>query len=435
MKPTMRLSLYRNHILRFSSIVLLATWALVCSADRGKLQNRNELERQRKQKEREIAQTKKRLAETNQKEKKTLAYLNDLTQLIEERQSLIGTLQNQLGTITQHIGEEAGLVVALDEDVANLKAEYTKLLYYMYKNRKATSTISFIFSTNSFNESLKRIKFIQFYTDYRQKQVDLILKTEASLSSRITDLKSQQEAKKEVLASLANEEKSLESDKREQSALMVKLKQDAKGLKRQLASQQRAARQLDNAIRNAIKKEIALANKRAKVQNKSRPHSQKNTIKPKPGVKEEMETTPEVSELSAKFASNRSRLPWPVDRGTITEHFGTHEHPTISKVIVNRNGVLIKAANGSKARCIFGGTVSAVVSIPGANTSILVNHGNYFTVYTNLENVTVHRGEKISLKQEIGTVGINPITGECEIELEIWKGDQKLDPEGWILRR
>jgi len=428
------LSTYRNLILKLSSLVLFV-FLILFASDSGSAQNRNELERQRRQKEKDIAQTKKRLAETNNKEKKTLAYLKDLKELIEERQSLISTLQTQLNAITHHIEEEADLVTALEQDVTNLKAEYAKLLYYMYKNRKSTNMASFIFTTSSFNDAVKRVKFIQFYTTYREKQVDLILKTEASLGSRITDLKSQQEAKKEVLASMDEEKKSLENDKKEQSALMQKLQKDEKTLRRQLAEQQKVAKKLDNAIRNIIKKEIAEANK------KGRTNSKRGRINPNNPTKsktehEDLETTPEIAELSSKFAGNRSKLPWPVERGTITEHFGTHEHPTISKVTVNCNGVVIKAPEGAKARCIFGGTVSAVISIPGANNAVIVSHGNYFTVYSNLDNVFIHKGDKLSVRQELGLVGVNRITGESEIELEIWKApDQKMDPEVWLVRK
>jgi murein hydrolase activator len=434
----MPLSTYRRTILRLSSIFLFGV-LLSIGPDAGNAQNRNELEKQRKQKEKDIAQTKRRLAETNKKEKKTLAYLNDLKELIAERESLIGTLQSQLTEITNHIGAEADIVTALEKDVDDLKQEYAKLLYFMYKNRRSTSIMSFILATNSFNDAVKRIKFIQYYSRYREHQVDLIEKTEASLGSRITDLKSQQAAKKEVLASLDEEKKSLESDKREQNALMQKLQKDEKSLKRQLAEQQRVAKKLDNAIRNIIKKEIALANKKARATKRSNPKEEKRVFHPNkknPQPNGELETTPEMMELSSKFASNKSRLPWPVDRGAVSQHFGVHAHPTLDKISVNCNGVVIRAANGAKAKCIFGGTVSAVISIPGANNAVIVNHGNYFTVYSNLDQVYVHKGEKISTRQEIGIVGVNHITGESEIELEIWKApDQKLDPENWIVRK
>jgi len=407
---------------------------LFIASDNTTAQSRGELEQQRKQKEQEISALKKRLSETGAKERKTLAYLSDLNELIRQRQSLINTLQNQLNAITLHIAEESDIVSALDSDVDNLKKDYAKLLYYMYKNRRSVNTVSFVFAAHSFNEALKRVEFVRFYTSYREEQVELIEKTEASLASGIADLKTEEASKKEVLASLDDEEKSLESNKQEQNQLMHRLQGDEKKIRRQLAEQQRVAKKLDKAIRNIIAKEIAESNRKARAGNKTTHAEKENrrTTKNQP----ELAPTPEMAELSARFAENRSRLPWPVDNGAIIEHFGVHEHPTLASVTVNCNGVVIKTPEGSKARCVFGGKVTAVITIPGANNAVIVNHGNYFTVYSNLDKVIVHTGEKLSVKQEIGTVGVDKITGEPQIELEIWKApDEKLDPEKWLMRR
>ena len=432
----MHLSRYPRLILKLSSIFLFSA-LLFIGSDRTTAQSRAELEQQRKQKEQEIATLKKRLSETGAKERKTLAYLSDLNELIRQRQSLINTLQNQLNAITLHIGEESDIVSALDSDVANLKKDYAKLLYYMYKNRRSVNMVSFVFAAHSFNEALKRLEFVRFYTSYREEQVELIEKTEASLASRIKDLKTEEASKKEVLAKLDEEEKSLESNKHEQNVLMHRLQGDEKKIRRQLQEQQRIANRLDKAIRNSIAKEIAESNRKARAANKTPNTTKENGRTSKnPPSKEELAPTPEMAELSARFAENRSRLPWPVDNGAIIEHFGVHEHPTLARVTVNCNGVVIKTPAGSKARCVFGGKVTAVITIPGANNAVIVNHGNYFTVYSNLDKVFVHTGEKLTVRQEIGSVGVDKITGESQVELEIWKApDEKLDPEKWLMRR
>jgi len=433
----MHLSRYPRLILKLSSLFFLCA-LLFLGSDRINAQSRAELEHQRKQKEKEIAALKKRLSETGAKERKTLAYLADLNELISQRQSLINTLQNQLNAITHHIEEESDIVSALDSDVANLKKDYAKLMYYMYKNRRAVNQVSFVFAAHSFNEAIKRVEFVRFYTSYRETQVDLIEKTEASLASRIADLKTEESSKKEVLASLDEEEKSLESNKQEQNELMHKLQGDEKKIRRQLAEQQRVANKLDKAIRNIIAKEIADANRKARAESKENRNEAKENKRSskRTAPNEVLAPTPEMAELSARFAENRSRLPWPVENGAIIEHFGVHAHPTLEKVTVNCNGVIIKTAQGSKARCVFGGKVTAVITIPGANNAVIINHGNYFTVYSNLDRVSVHTGEKLTVRQEIGTVGVDKITGDPQVELEIWKApDVKLDPEQWLIRR
>jgi len=430
------LSRYPRLILKLSSIALFSALIFIGS-DRSNAQSRAELEQQRKQKEKEIAVLKKRLSETGAKERKTLAYLSDLNELIKQRQSLISTLQNQLNAITLHIEEESDIVSALDSDVANLKRDYAKLMYYMYKNRRSVNQVSFVFASNSFNEAIKRVEFVRFYTSYREIQVELIEKTETSLASRIADLKTEEASKKEVLASLDEEEKSLEGDKLEQNDLMHRLQGDEKKIRRQLEEQQRVAKKLDKAIRNSIAKEIADANRKARSENRAKNETKEKThTSKKTAPNEVLAPTPEMAELSARFAENRSRLPWPVENGSIIEHFGVHEHPTLARVTINCNGVIIKTPEGAKARCVFGGKVTAVITIPGANNAVIVNHGNYFTVYSNLDKVFVHTGEKLTLKQEIGSVGVDKITGDSQVELEIWKApDVKLDPEQWLMRR
>ncbi|RYD70266.1 MAG: peptidase M23, partial [Sphingobacteriales bacterium] len=142
--------------------------------------------------------------------------------------------------------------------------------------------------------------------------------------------------------------------------------------------------------------------------------------------------TPEAQKLSSEFAGNRSKLPWPVERGFITERFGRHEHPTIPDVVVNNSGIKIRTEKGGKARCIFGGEVTNIIRIPGANKAVIVKHGNYFTVYSNLSEVFVHAGDKISVKENIGSIAENIMNGETEMELQIWKNEEKLNPESWI---
>jgi septal ring factor EnvC (AmiA/AmiB activator) len=397
-------------------------------------QSRAELERQRKQKERDIAQTKKRLAETNEKQKKTLAYLNDLTSLIKQREELIGTLQNQLHIINVRIDQESDIVSSLEHDLDTLKKEYARLLYFMYKNNSANNMLSFVFASSSFNEAIKRIKFIEFYTDYRKKQMALIVSTKKSIVEKLTSLQEEEKAKEEVLATLNEQKKSLENDKQEQARLMQNLKGQEKDLRKQLKEQQRIANRLDQAIRNIIARELAAANRKVKTKAPKIPGQNNNTNTRRNSPSGE-QLTPENAKLSAEFSSNRSRLPWPVDRGAISEHFGLHEHPSIANVTVNNSGVKIKTPANTKARCIFDGVVASVVKIPGAKKAVIIRHGGYFTVYSNLDDVYVHAGEKVHTKQDIGVVGTNTINGETEMELQIWQGGQKLNPENWILRR
>jgi murein hydrolase activator len=389
-----------------------------------KAQSRKELEIQRRQKEKEIRLTRRLLNETSQKQRRTLKYLNVLEKQIRTREELIANLQNQLHLINLNIMQTSDLADALGKDLESLKKEYARLLYYMYKNRNRYNLLTFVFSANSYNEAYKRLKFTRYYTGFRKKQFEIIQKTQSSLSEKITILKEQQAEKQIVLEQLGVQKRELENDKADKSQLAESLKGQKDELKKQLREQQRVAQKLDNAIRNVIKREM-LKNTKAGTTSKSN----KKTELP------DADLTPEILKLSSEFAANRSKLPWPVERGYISEYFGTQNHPSIENVIVNNSGIKIRTPKNSGVRTIFSGEVSYVIEIPGANHSVIVKHGKYFTVYSNLKSISVKRGDKIRIKQQIGTVGESLQTGETELELQVWKGGEKLNPAQWIYRK
>jgi septal ring factor EnvC (AmiA/AmiB activator) len=280
--------------------------------------------------------------------------------------------------------------------------------------------ISFVFASESFNELIKRIKLIQFYSDYRAKQMDLIVRTEASLSNKVSELKSTINAKQIVMANLSDQKKNLESDKSDQDKLASKLQGQENKLLKQLKENERAAAQLDKAIHDIIARELASEKKKSPSGDNTSNRSSNYRL------------TPEATKLANEFAANKANLPWPVDRGYISEGFGRHEHPRLKGVMVNNNGIKIRTTKGAVARAIFQGEVRAVVKIGQGNYSVLLAHGNYFTVYSNLSEVYVHQGEKVSTKDLLGKVAENTETGQTEIELQIWKSYDKLDPQGWL---
>jgi septal ring factor EnvC (AmiA/AmiB activator) len=380
-------------------------------------QSRAELEKQRKLKEVEIALTRKMLAETDEKQKKTFQYLNVLNRQIKAREGLIGTLQNEVHALDLSIGQENDVVSSLQSDLATLRKEYEELLYVMYKNRNTSSVLSFIFASESFNDLFKRIRLLQFYSSYRERQMDLIIRTQASLTNKIQDLQNRIVEKQIMLQNLGSQKENLENDKNEQNKLAQSLQGQENKLLKDLKQKQRIASKLDKAIHDIIAREIA-ANKK------------KNSTGT--NKKEEFGLTPEVSKLNHDFASNKSKLPWPVEKGFISETFGSHRHPTLKDVMVNNNGIKIRTTKGAKARAIFQGEVRAVVRISEGNYSVLLSHGSYYSVYSNLSEVYVRMGEKIGTKEIIGSIAENPETGETEMELQLWQSYDKMDPQGWL---
>ncbi|MCX6351963.1 MAG: peptidoglycan DD-metalloendopeptidase family protein [Bacteroidetes bacterium] len=388
------------------------------------------MENQRRQKEREIEMTKKMLAETAEKQRQTFAYLRILDHQIQMRQELLGTYQNELHLISKHIDANSDIVAALEHDLASLKKEYAQLLYFMYKTKGHSNMVSFIFSAGSFNEAYKRLKFIQFYSDFRQKQFDLMIRTEASLGYKISELHDRQRQKEALINQMAAQKNQLEVDKSEQNQVADKLKGQEQDLRKQLKEKQRIAERLDRAVRDQIAKEIAAANSR-------RTHNRRRRNNDNDKSDSKNSATPETMKLSGEFSSNKSRLPWPVESGFVSGHFGVHEHPTIKNVMVDNKGVKIRTSPGAHARAIFGGEVAAVLELSGSGISVLVKHGEYFTIYSNLRSVSagIVKGTKISPKEDLGVVGKNLDSGETELDFQLWQGYERLNPESWIAPR
>jgi len=145
--------------------------------------------------------------------------------------------------------------------------------------------------------------------------------------------------------------------------------------------------------------------------------------------------TPEEILVSANFEQNRRRLPWPVERGVITDHFGVHQHPVLKNIQVKNNGVDISTVQGAKARSVFGGEVSRVFVVSGGNYAVIIRHGKFLTVYSNLVDVLVKSGDKVSIKQTIGTIGTdNEDDNKTVLKFQIWKENVKMNPEEWIAK-
>jgi septal ring factor EnvC (AmiA/AmiB activator) len=396
-------------------------------------QSRQELEKERRQKLEEIRQTKSQLREVSAKQKQSIEYLQLLQKQISYRQSLMETLESELILVNISIAQSSDIVASLQNDLDALRQEYARLIYYYYKSRGQYGLLAYIFSSSSFHEAFSRVKLIRFYSQYRAKQMQLISKTQASLIEKMTGLRKKQLEKQQVLAVMDDQKKELENDKHDQNILIDNLRHQGGELQKELKEKVQAAEKLDKAIKQAILKEIALARQRerelARAQRNKR-HEAAPTQK-----EEDMPLSPEAKLQSDKFAANKGHLPWPVERGSICERFGRQPHPSLPGIFVNNNGSRICTSRNAMARAIFEGEVRAILPIDAQRKFVLIKHGDYFTVYSNLKIVLVKPGQKVSTRQEIGVISQDPEDKRTELELQIWKGGStKLNPENWIAR-
>jgi septal ring factor EnvC (AmiA/AmiB activator) len=293
----------------------------------------------------------------------------------------------------------------------------------------------FVFAASDFNQAYQRMKIIQEFAEYRRIQAEEIIATRNQLSGKKTELQQQVDLKTQLKQSEVSNKSQLEKEKVNQAELLEQLSLKEKALKKALAQKQKTKQNLDRAIERLIAKEIEKARKKTTTTTAAKTTTPKSGSKTTATKKVEIVLTPEAEKLSNSFISNKGSLPWPVESGAISSSFGQHEHKDLKGVIINNNGVDILTRQSASARVLFNGVVSGIITLPGAGKAVIVRHGDFFTVYSNLESVSVSTGQTLSTKQSIGVVDSSQETpGRGEIHLEIWRNNEKLNPQSWIAR-
>jgi len=302
------------------------------------------------------------------------------------------------------------------------------MIVYAYKNRNASSRLMFLFASSSVNQAYLRLKYLQQYNAYRKKQVELITNTSKKLNENISQLKNIQTDKTVKRKKSEDEELVLAKEKIEKNDAVKKLLQKEKELKIAIKQKQTEAKKLQQSIETIITAEI----------NKATAAKSKTTVTTKTNVKvsltsKELGLSEAEIKLSDNFSTNKGKLPWPTDKGIVVSTFGVHPHPVLSDIKIKNNGIDISASKGDKARAVFDGKVTGVVSIPGAGKAVIVRHGEYLTVYSNLSEVYVKTGDTVKTKQNIGLINTDEEENKTEMHFEIWFGKVLTDPENWLL--
>lgn len=386
-----------------------------------------ELERQRKKKEEEIRLTNKLLSQTRSKKNKSISQLRLLNKQIKIREELINAVNNEIVSIDGQISAKDHHIEKLTTDLELRKKEYGEMIYSAYRLKKMAHPISFVLSAKSFNQAFKRMRYIGDLGESRTMQMDLIKNTQSQIITEVETLREIRDEKTELMSKKAEEKTNLEGDKEEENSLVKSLQNKEKELRRELAAKQKAARQLDNQIKKVIAEEIERARKEELARRK----------KENPLAKKDdgLSMTPEAAALSANFNSNKGKLPWPVEKGFVLRGYGEHRHPTLPNVKTMNNGIDIVTTDGTSARAVFEGEVRHIFTVPGMQNAVMINHGEFFTVYTHLETVSVKKGDKVKTKQSIGTIYKDEDDNKTILHFELWKGSVKQDPETWIYQR
>lgn len=420
--------------------------------------SREELEKQRQQLKKEIEETEQLLNSNKAQTKENLLQYNLISKKVNLQDRVIDNINKDLNMIDNNMYLISKDVRRYDLLLDTLKQEYAKSMVYAYKNRSNYDFLNFIFSSASFNDAIKRISYLKSYRTFREMQGDNILRTQDLRKKRITDLNGAKQEKSQVLEVQSKEMAVLESQRREKDRVIAELKKQGKQLNKQIAAKQKQMQKVNNAIAAAIKAaqeearrealaKAAAEKKRLKEEAEKAAKTNANTNtdvknatakttvtvpKPAPAPKtESVLLNDENTALNASFEKNRGVLPWPLDRGVILMHYGANTLP--SGTIMDVTSVTISSEIGTAVKAVFDGTVTAVKAIEDM-TVVIVQHGRYFTTYSNLSGVTVQKGQDIRTGQTLGRVAAN-FDGIGAIDFYISNETSNYDPEKWLKRR
>ncbi|MEO8794429.1 MAG: peptidoglycan DD-metalloendopeptidase family protein [Daejeonella sp.] len=398
-------------------------------------QSSSELKRRKDALTREIAILNRSLKTTSSNKRLSLKQIKTLTAQIHLREEKINTINAEVRLLNNQISDNTNTVKSLQSQLNQLKKEYAAMVLFAFRNQSSYSKLMFIFASADFNQAYKRLKYLQQFSTYRKKQAQYIEGTQKDLNKKIVELDQNKREKTGLLNDQEKEKETLGSEKNKKSKVLSGLSSKEKKLRQELTNKQKESARLNRAIQNAINKEIEDARRRAEAAARAAAAKAKEENKAAPDAKpiskgsSVLASTPEAAKLSSDFLGNRGRLPWPVASGIITEGFGIHKYGT--NVTTENNGVDIKTSEGASVRAVFSGEVAAVQNFAGSY-AVLIRHGEYFTVYSNLRSVSVSRGQKVTLKQAIGTVITDPNDGTTEVHFEVRKGAEPMNPSGWL---
>ena len=378
----------------------------------------------------EISTANQLLKKTKKDKEMTLNEVAILDKKIRQREKLIKAYNQQIALLDEEINAGQSHIKTLNADLNVLRKEYSKMITFAYRNRSYYDRLGFVFASKSFNQAFSRLRYIRQFSDARKVKMEQIAGTERRITGEV---EASQKAREEQAALLADEQvqqAALVEEKEELNRQVANLKKQESNIQQDIKNKQQQAQKLQKAIDDIIAEEIRLANER------SRKEAEKNENKNNaPASKEKgMALTPAEKTLSTNFANNKGKLPWPVERGVISSSYGKHASVVSDKVTVTNNGIDIATIENAQARAVFDGEVASVTKLTGSNTVVIIRHGEYFTVYSNLENVTVKRGDQVKTKQSLGTVHNNKTEGKTELHFELLKETNRQDPALWLTK-
>ncbi len=390
-------------------------------------QNREELTEKRQKLLAEIGQASKLLTNTKKDKKAALDQYYAILRQVHQRQELIETLQQEIDLSNESIDRTSSTINALQLDMSRLEQEYGEMARQTYRNKMNDNQLLFLFSAEGLSDGLKRWRYIQQYDEYRKKQAALILETRASLTEKLNGMELKKVELQDLLLTTERQQALLQQALNLKDNLLKGLKADESRISRLINRKRVAHRKLSSAIENMIALEIKsrVAKNRVNAAPTNRNKKPNTTTRTSPS---------NISASNTAFRQQKGKLVWPVQKGMITRHFGKQNHPIHKQVQITNNGIDIRATASSSVNAIYKGEIAGIQYVPGYQNTLIIQHGDYYSVYSNLETVNVKKGMQVNSGQSIGTAGKNTQNGYLEVHLEIWKGKQRMNPAVWLRR-
>ncbi len=368
----------------------------------------------------EIKQINTLLFNTKREGKSVLTQVEDLNSRIYARQNLIRITNQQANLLTRKINDNLSKISQLRDELSELKEDYAKMITKSYKSKSQQNRIMFLLSSENFLQAYKRLQYINQYTKHRKKQGESIKKKTILLQTLNVDLIEQKKIKRVLIEENKIAKANLTKEKKDQEILIASLKRNEGRFTNQIQTKQREANKIDKQIETLIKEAIAASNKSKGKENSAKESSITFAL------------TAEAKVLSTSFTNNKGKLPWPVKNGVVVKQYGKQQHPQLPNVTTFNSGVEIATESNAKARAVFNGVVLEIQQLKGANKAIYIQHGNYISIYNNMAKILVKKGDKVTIKQDLGTVFTNPSTGKTILKFLIYKNTIRMNPADWV---
>ena len=401
-----------KHVLLGIGLVILASTQMQAQ------KNQAQLEERRQALQKEIDQINNLVVKGRTEQKSILAQIEELDLKLKVRQDLIEVTNDQINWLTRQIANNQAEITRLRKELLKRKEDYAEMIVKSFKARNEKSKLMFVLSAENFQQAYLRLRYIKQYAEYQKEQADLIAKQTEDLQIKTRALLAQKADKDKLIKANREAKRIIELDRETTAVLMAEIKRSLTTYEQQISQKQQESNAIDREIANLIR----LAREKS------------NTAAGKSTTSKTFALTPEDKALAASFAAINGKLPWPVEKGVVVLRFGKQAHPVVKTAIIDSQGVRIATPENENVRAVFQGEVYAIMAPKYGNTTVMIQHGNYFTIYRNLTEISVKKGDKVSAKQTIGKVLKNKSNGESVLNFSVFKDTEPQNPANWIYK-